>query len=343
MNVTKDAGLADPKCKLYMLFYYIGPAMMSFTFCGNKRQNNDNENDNYDLKDSKITLSKILKVTLIAVVDIIAQTLNYSGSILAGPTLFAIIYSSVTVWTAVYSVILLRRPMNALQWIGVVTVFGGLTVTGFHSRAFGAEVFHGSLLIIVGSSLHAGQYVLSEMVMTTRRPKNGSTTSGDKDATTDERVSPRLNCAIQGIVATAAYSLWQIIYTLPRFSTAIATPAHNAGTTLVSGLGLLFSLALSNLIHAMTFFYTLQQFPGGATSAGVMKGLQAVLVFVASAWVFCGRSGGKEMCMTKDKVFSLLVVLSGVLIFGKATEMQHLKDVRLGAGYEKIEEVDDGV
>ena len=90
----------------------------------------------------------------------------------------------------------------------------------------------------------------------------------------------------------------------------------------------------------MSHLYVL--FKGGATSAGVMKGLQAVLVFLFSSLVYCHPAstsiavdsnssttttterkrffGGQEMCFTMNKLISLVVVLSGVMIFAIATD-----------------------
>ena len=52
-----------------------------------------------------------------------------------------------------------------------------------------------------------------------------------------------------------------------------------------------------------------------------MKVFKAVLVFVATSVVFCGTIGGSEMCFTTGKLVSLIVVVVGVLVFGKATEL----------------------
>ncbi len=62
-----------------------------------------------------------------------------------------------------------------------------------------------------------------------------------------------------------------------------------------------------------------QHLPGGSASAGVMKGLQAVLVFVVTSVSFCGRIGGNEMCFSTSKLASLVIVCSGVVLFGKTT------------------------
>ena len=96
---------------------------------------------------------------------------------------------------------------------------------------------------------------------------------------------------------------------------------------------LLSSFAISNFVHSLSFFYTLKHFSGGSTSAGIMKGLQAVLVFVVTSALYCGRLGGSEMCFSVWKLASLLVVVTGVMVFGHAT--QQLRDVQQ-EGYEPI-------
>ncbi len=269
---------------------------------------------------------------------------------MAGPSIFAIVYSSVTVWTAVYSRILLSRRLNCLQWSGVIVVFLGLLVTSMDSVAVGPHVFHGTVLIVAGSSMHALTYVLSEIIMTR------------------EKLSLQLNCSIQAIVACTFYLLWQLAYTRKHFDSLIWIPMMENNTTASEALMVLSSLSLSNLIHAVSFFYTLKHFPGGSTSAGVMKGLQAVLVFVFSSLVYCQRIvvvngekeeegkkyGGEEMCFTFTKLISLVVVLTGVLLFAVATdgtrnntdgdqrdERNNLPFSAREKGYRQIESIDE--
>lgn len=133
-------------------------------------------------------------------------------------------------------------------------------------------------------------------------------------------ISIRANCAIQGIVATVALLFWQLVYTLPRLSPLILDPMAKAGTTPLRALAILGAIAVANLLHSVTFFTTLKHFPGGATSAGALKGLQAVLVFAASSVVLCGRWGGVEMCWSTAKGLSLVVVVCGILLYGTFTE-----------------------
>ena len=305
MTLCKNAGIADPRCQLYMVFYYLGPASVIFSFIGRQQQ--------VHWPSSRT----ILKGCGIALFDIAATAMNYTGASLAGPTIFAIVYSSVTVWTALFSLLFLGRFMNGWQWTSVIIVFGGLTLTASDSLQLGDAVANGLVLVTIGSAMHALTYVMSEGIMT------GS----------DERLSVRQNCAVQGIVACSCFLLWQLIYTIPRFYERILVPMRATETNGVHAFGILLLFGFANLVHATTFFHTLRHFPGGATSAGVMKGLQAVLVFVFTHIAYCGRTGSEEMCFTRAKFLSLVTVVGGVVGYGVATQERE----RRIAGYERIE------
>ena len=235
--------------------------------------------------------------------------MNYTGASMAGPTIFAIIYSSVTIWTAIFSQLLLGRRMNLWQWINVVTVFAGLTITATDSVNTGDNVLVGTWLVILGSGMHGLTYVMSEAVMTV----------------TEEKLTVLQNNFVQTSVAASLFLTWQLTYTFPHFNELIVTPSQAAGTTAWYALIILSGFGISNVIHSMTFFHTLRHFPGGATSAGVMKGMQAVLVFVFTNFSYCGRVGGSEMCFSTAKFLSLITVCGGVLGYGYATKVSQSK------------------
>lgn len=195
--------------------------------------------------------------------------------------------------------------MNIWQWATVFIVFLGLALTATNSLSLGQDVIMGSFLVFSGSVMHGLTYVMSEAIMTVG----------------DDKLSVQQNTGIQGTVAGLCFLTWQCIYTLPRFEERILDPMQAAGTTVGHALTLLVLFGLSNLIHAVTFFHTLRHFPGGATSAGVMKGLQAVLVFVLTDVVYCGRIGGDEMCFSRSKLISLVTVSGGVMGYAYATQV----------------------
>jgi drug/metabolite transporter (DMT)-like permease len=316
VTLIKISGLGDHMCQLYMLMYYLGPAMVSFTLCGSTANNSNDKFWSYSA----------LKAAGITLLDVAAQTINYTGSTWSGPTIFAIIYSSVTIWTAVYSRLLLGRKLRYVQWLAIFIVFGGLAITATDSVAVGPDVFKGSLMVLIGSSFHAMTYVMSEAIMT------------DKD-----QISPQLNCSIQGLVASSLYLSWQFVYTSKHLEERVISPMEAAGTSITKAIIVLVSLALSNLVHALSFFYTLKHYPGGATSAGVMKGLQAVLVFIFTSLVYSGSYGGQEMCFSLIKLLSLFIVLGGVTLFTAFNDdVSGNKSDSKNDGYVQVGNIEEG-
>jgi drug/metabolite transporter (DMT)-like permease len=309
MTLIRTAGLADPSCQLYMMFYYFGPASAIFLIW---RQEDI-------VWPSKHTISKACGIALW---DISAQTLNYTGASLAGPAIFAIVYSSVTIWAALFSQIFLARRMNIFQWMAVILVFAGLAITAVDSAELGKGVIHGAIMVFLGSLMHGLFYVMSEAVMTKG----------------EERLAVEQNCAVQGLTASVLFLLWQMVYTLPNAHKKLWIPMEHAGTSHGTALGLLSLFAVNSFLHSITFYYTLRHVSGGATSAGIVKGLQAVLLFVVADWMYCGRIGGKEMCFSTLKLISLITVASGVLGYGYATNNEHAKHGSRGhwAGYDQV-------
>jgi drug/metabolite transporter (DMT)-like permease len=309
MTLCKNAGLADPGCQLYMFFYALGPAMMMVPWMimmMTAPSSSSANNNNY----KRPSIGIVSKAAAICTFDIVCTVANYTGASLAGPTIFSIVYSSVTIWTALFSQLFLKRRLRRWQWIAIVAVFVGLAMTATGSLQLedqDNDVSVGFLLILVGSAMHALTYIMSEGIMTVSK----------------ETLSVRENNAIQSAVAATTLGLWQLVYTLPRWEEKIQRPMEAAETTSLHAAGVMLAFALSNLVHSSTFFYTLRHFPGGSTSAGVMKGLQAVLVFVVTHFAYCGRTGGPEMCFTRQQFLSLVTVSGGVMAYGVATRHYH--------------------
>jgi hypothetical protein len=78
MTLAKEAGLADSTAQLYMVFYCIGPALLGLTLVSPNRA-------------SWPSRTMVAKSFAIAIIDIGAQAMNYTGASLAGPTLFSIV------------------------------------------------------------------------------------------------------------------------------------------------------------------------------------------------------------------------------------------------------------
>jgi hypothetical protein len=342
-----------------MLFYYLGPTLVlfptllvSYCACGPVSSlqyttssppplcYNDDHNEK-SITGTSIATSVIVKASMVAMFDIVAQTFNYTGASEAGATIFAMIYSSVTIWTAIFSRCLLQRKITYVQCLAILIVFGGLCITSLDSISLGPDVVRGTIYILIGSCMHGATYVFSEAIMMTSHGLPQDTTTGstnhistnivtpsDHDGHCGDRPPPppstrhRLtyteNSGIQGMVACIGLLLWQIIYTIPRWDELIRQPTLRAGTILLQAIGILLAFSLANLFHSVSFYYTVAHYPGGATSAGIMKGLQAVLVFVAAHYIYCNRNNNNNdttMCFTTTKFISLITVVGGVVTF----------------------------
>lgn len=76
MTICKDAGLADPVAQLFMVFYYLGPCLFVFITVGGSGG---------DQQQSWPSMRTRIKASGIAVFDIAAQAMNFTGASLAGP------------------------------------------------------------------------------------------------------------------------------------------------------------------------------------------------------------------------------------------------------------------
>ena len=133
LTVGKTLGVADLSAQLYLLFYYMGPSLWIFQVMNCCASCYGWSSSGRRVVPPWPARHVCLRAIALAVVDGFAQGLNYTGSTLAGPTLFAIVYSSLTVWTAVWARIVLDRRLSLLQWMAVAWVFVGLTVTAWDS------------------------------------------------------------------------------------------------------------------------------------------------------------------------------------------------------------------
>lgn len=218
----------------------------------------------------------------------------------AGSSIFAVVYASVTIWSAVLSRLLLQRRLNRWQWLSILSVFCGLALTGLDAKSLGPEVFAGSIMIAAGTILHAVCHTLSELI-----------------SVRGFRIPAYLNSSLQGLTGCTIVGTWQLTFTASHWQ-RIAGPVEEAGSSWPFCISLLAALALSNFVHAGSFFHLLMKV--GVVSTGVAKALQGVLVFVLSHPLYCKQD--ESQCFSSVKGVSLLIVISGVLAYISATSQR---------------------
>lgn len=336
MSQIKYSGLADKTAQLYMVPYYFGMACVGFLYIC--------------LPSKRWCQYKVWKPVLISYVDIVGQVLNYTGNGMAGSGLFAVIYASVSIWCGVLSWIVGLRKLTILQWITIFIVFGGLAIAAADAKSGGSEVLSGVILIIIGSILHAVMYVACEYVAV----RGG-----------DEKIPPHINASSMGINATVVFFAWNMAYTLPRWDNLIGEPVKQAAKFDLAEpwmLALLVvAVALFNFVHSATFYFLLKWL--GSVSCALMKGIQAVAVFVVADPIFCNRNegiilsnttvngttvitvkedlthGDKAQCYTTYKWISLAVVVGGVMAYVVVTQRAKAEEEAQAAANARL--VDD--
>ena len=113
IEVLTYNGACETSTMMYILPNYVGMALSFIVNCRNS------------CKQGKI---QIRTICILSSVDIISQYLNFSGLVNAGSLIFTVIYSSVTVYTAIFSYIFLGRQLHTMQWIAVFVIMLGTII-----------------------------------------------------------------------------------------------------------------------------------------------------------------------------------------------------------------------
>ena len=266
------------------------------------------------------------RLAVLLAVDLASSTLILLGLLLTGSGVYVVMYSSTTLWTACIAVCSGTAVLSGRQWIGVLCLTAGLTISGHaqlqhssHTAAAvgGGRALLGSAMIVAGSLLHATFFVLADRLL---RPPPGSPTGiGGHQLHAVSAVE--LSCAL-GLVelvillvynscVVSAFGGVNDIVLAPIAAAAVSTKSDGDAALAVAGLYA--ALAVVNGIHAGVFFVLLKKL--GAVRAALMKALQTLLVVGFSAVYSCSALEPLQ-CMDKEKGLSVACVLTGFHIYG---------------------------
>ena len=248
----------------------------------------------------KIGIIRWKNVFVIAFFDILSHVLNMNGLMYAGSAIFTVVYSSVTVYNAIFARLILKKQLHFFQWCGVIIVMIGLALTSLGTRNDGKDVFFGIWLILVGSMIHSSTYIMSEISL----------------VRTESPISPQLLCSLLGSIELVGIILWQIYYTLPNFDLKVTQEIINHNGNIHDIIIAYVLLSIAAMVHSLCFFILLGKF--GSTTTGITKAFQSTIVFVSSHFAFCSIQ--KSQCFTMLRGLSLCVVLFGVILYSSCHE-----------------------
>lgn len=81
-----------------------------------------------------------------------------------GSGLFQVAFSSVAIWSAIYSCIFLKKSISSKQWFGIIIVTFGLCISPLSSSTKGDSPLTGLLLTLFGAQFYAFSYILNEYI-----------------------------------------------------------------------------------------------------------------------------------------------------------------------------------
>ena len=281
-------------------------------------------------------------MAILAGIDILSQGLCLIGLVYAGSSIYIIVYSSTTIWAAVWSYFLLQKYLNIRQWLSVVVVVAGLGITALDTKSSGngsgsggvGDAVVGIVMILLGSFTHALTWVLIEKwtsqkkcqaeSASERESRSGTVSgtrvsewhSGSEEKSPPSVAAPELVCSLMGIFGCVFYSIWQVVYTIPRWDELVTAPIAAKGGNEWHICIAFMLLAFMGFLHAVSFYHLLGHV--GSVATGVLKGVQSVAVLVLSHEAFCAIESSQ--CFNVYKGVSLVVVLSGVYFYSVSTE-----------------------
>ena len=220
-----------------------------------------------------------------------------------GSGLFVIVYSSTIVWTSLFAMLLLNRPLSAGKWAGVLLIFLGLCASCWGLSASGENLVFGVACVLSGSVLHAADLALSEALLHSPTVK----------------IAPRSLSYELGRIQLAMMLAWYGVLGLhDAFLQGPDAPARRIdvswllSTQFIVAVAMYAFLVLLNAVKAVAFFDMMGSV--GSVASAVMKGVQTVLTYVFSAVLFCKYQ--QSQCFTVPKGVSVVVVLCGTLLYG---------------------------
>eukprot|EP00033_Pygsuia_biforma_P002881 GCRY01003178.1.p1 GENE.GCRY01003178.1~~GCRY01003178.1.p1 ORF type:complete len:410 (-),score=65.51 GCRY01003178.1:37-1266(-) len=234
---------------------------------------------------------------LMTVLDVCGNVCSAVGLVLAGSGLYQTLYSSMVVFSAIVSRIVMKRVLNQLQYVALALLVLGLSLTTTSGLHLGASVFWGALITFLGTALYSLQYVLSERILTQPDPP-----------------APITVCSYIGVYSALVVTVYLGLVTIPQWDRLVVAPIEQANGNVFGIVLMYILLILSSLYHNLSYFNLLSKV--GAVATGVLQALRAILVFGFSSLLYCNFNSAQ--CYTYNKGLATLLVVFGVILYAVA-------------------------
>jgi len=143
----------------------------------NKKSNLNDEEEIFENKNRNLPKIRPYQLAIPAIFDLISGFLsNYGLSMMTG-SLYQLFKGTLVFFTALFSVILLKKKLYVHNYLGLIFVISGLSINGFSSVIYAPKIseecpdsiknnsIFGILLVIISQLFSALQYIIEEKLM----------------------------------------------------------------------------------------------------------------------------------------------------------------------------------
>ncbi|CBZ50320.1 hypothetical protein NCLIV_007930 [Neospora caninum Liverpool] len=279
VDLLRYHGGAEPTTLLYLLPTYLG---MVFVGLASKTR-------------KSIWNEKWGRASLLCLCDLLHQIAEKAGLVFAGSAAYTITASWSTVWTALLSLLILRKRLQKHQWLGILLICIGFSVKAaqINFTRTNYEAI-GILLTLFASVLHGLSFVLNEKYMTGEHRIEGPNLVG-----------------MCGMISSTAVASWILVWTVPQWDVRVRGSIASKGGSITVVAAVHVALFLLSVLRSATLWYLLKHV--GAVSSGILKGARTAVVFLLSHVFYCHLQ--ESQCMTSVKALSVVLCVAGVLVY----------------------------
>ena len=260
----------------------------------------------FDVKDRRPRFHWMFIPTAMA--DVFGQISGQLSQHLCGASLFMIIYSSITVFAALFRWYFYQHPVSKGEWAGILVISVGLCITtvggqdGDDDEKHASEVLSGMILALVSAVCYGWVYVWTEQIM---KGNISGLTGGIAP-------SPIGMATFSGFAGTVSVGAYMASYVGPNWDELVVKPMTVMDSSYEQVVLVYLILLLMCGLHNISFIYVGKS-GGGAVVTGVNKAVQTVSVFLASALAY--GAAHAEQRMTGEKTLGVIFVVFGVLYY----------------------------
>ncbi|RCI04878.1 hypothetical protein CU098_013151 [Rhizopus stolonifer] len=220
---------------------------------------NTEEDKESGFQEGPIEHTSVMKL---AVLDVFANFCVTLGFSIIGSGMYQVIYSSVVIWCAILTFLLMNRKLATIQWVAIFGTSAGLAFSSLDSmnkKEGGGTLMFGTVMTMVGTFFY--YYIMSKH---------------------NPPPLPARVCFYSGIYNVIISIVWIGVYTLPRWDSMVNILPE---TTFVSVTQMYLLVIISNALHAWNYYELIER--TGSVATGILQGLRAVCIYLISNALYC--------------------------------------------------------